>query len=59
MTVAIVYNGAGARIDYVEKDGKKLEFELYFPSDFADWSSAADARAFSFIRPALSWWRTR
>ena len=24
------------------KDGKKLEFELYFPSDFADWSSAAD-----------------
>ncbi len=23
------------------KDGKKLEFELYFPSDFADWSSAA------------------
>jgi len=24
------------------KDGKKLEFELLFPSDFADWSSAAD-----------------
>jgi peptide/nickel transport system substrate-binding protein len=24
------------------KDGKKLEFELYFPSDFADWASAAD-----------------
>lgn len=24
------------------KDGKKLEFEMYFPSDFADWSSAAD-----------------
>jgi peptide/nickel transport system substrate-binding protein len=24
------------------KDGRKLEFELYFPSDFADWSSAAD-----------------
>ena len=24
------------------KDGKKLEFVLYFPSDFADWSSAAD-----------------
>lgn len=23
------------------KDGKKLEFELYYPSDFADWSSAA------------------
>jgi len=23
------------------KDGKKLEFEMYFPSDFADWSSAA------------------
>lgn len=23
------------------KDGKKLEYELYFPSDFADWSSAA------------------
>ena len=24
------------------KDGKKLEFELYYPSDFPDWSSAAD-----------------
>ena len=24
------------------KDGKKLEFEMYSPSDFADWSSAAD-----------------
>ena len=24
------------------KDGKKLEFELYFPSDFTDWSAAAD-----------------
>ncbi|HET8568431.1 MAG TPA: ABC transporter substrate-binding protein [Candidatus Limnocylindria bacterium] len=24
------------------KEGKKLEFELYFPSDFADWSSAAE-----------------
>jgi peptide/nickel transport system substrate-binding protein len=24
------------------KDGKKLEFELYFPSDFVDWASAAD-----------------
>jgi peptide/nickel transport system substrate-binding protein len=24
------------------KDGKKLEFELLFPSDFADWASAAD-----------------
>jgi peptide/nickel transport system substrate-binding protein len=24
------------------KDGKKLEFELYFSSNFADWSSAAD-----------------
>jgi peptide/nickel transport system substrate-binding protein len=24
------------------KGGTKLEFELYFPSDFADWSSAAD-----------------
>jgi peptide/nickel transport system substrate-binding protein len=23
------------------KDGKKLEFELYYPSDFSDWSSAA------------------
>jgi len=23
------------------KDGKKLEFELYYPSDFADWASAA------------------
>lgn len=24
------------------KGGQKLEFELYFPSDFADWSAAAD-----------------
>ena len=24
------------------KGGQKLEFELYFPSDFADWASAAD-----------------
>lgn len=24
------------------KDGKGLEFELYFPSDFTDWSAAAD-----------------
>jgi len=24
------------------KGGTKLEFELYFPSDFADWSAAAD-----------------
>jgi peptide/nickel transport system substrate-binding protein len=24
------------------KDGKKVEYELYFPSDFADWSAAAD-----------------
>ena len=23
------------------KDGKKLDFELYYPSDFSDWSSAA------------------
>jgi len=23
------------------KDGKKLEFEMYYPSDFSDWSSAA------------------
>lgn len=32
-----------AKVDGIwAKDGKKLEFELYFPSDFADWSSAAD-----------------
>jgi peptide/nickel transport system substrate-binding protein len=24
------------------KDGKKIEYDLYFPSDFADWSPAAD-----------------
>ena len=27
------------------KDGRKLEFELVFPSDFADWSSAAQHAA--------------
>ncbi len=32
-----------AKVDGIwAKDNKKLEFELYFPSDFADWSSAAD-----------------
>jgi peptide/nickel transport system substrate-binding protein len=32
-----------AKVDGIwAKDGKKLEFELLFPSDFADWSSAAD-----------------
>jgi peptide/nickel transport system substrate-binding protein len=32
-----------AKVDGIwAKDGRKLEFELYFPSDFADWSSAAD-----------------
>jgi peptide/nickel transport system substrate-binding protein len=25
-----------------QKDGRKLEYELYFPSDFADWSASAD-----------------
>jgi len=27
---------------FYAKDGKRLEFELYFPSDFSDWTSAAN-----------------
>jgi peptide/nickel transport system substrate-binding protein len=41
---AALMTAAGyAKVDGVyAKDGKKLEFEMYSPSDFADWSSAAD-----------------
>ena len=33
------------------KDGKKLEFELYFPSDFQDWAAAA-----TYANDALNKW---
>ena len=41
-----------AKVDGVwAKDGKKLEFEFYFPSDFQDWAAAA-----TYANDALNKW---
>jgi peptide/nickel transport system substrate-binding protein len=41
-----------AKVDGIwAKDGKKLEFEFYFPSDFQDWAAAA-----TYANDALNKW---
>jgi len=49
---ALMKDAGYAKVDGVwAKDGKKLEFEFYFPSDFQDWAAAA-----TYANDALNKW---
>jgi peptide/nickel transport system substrate-binding protein len=49
---ALMKDAGYAKVDGIwAKDGKKLEFEFYFPSDFQDWAAAA-----TYANDALNKW---